>query len=201
MAIGSAPVTTQNDPDEGMPPSPPAGAEIRRGFRAIGVAVSQVAAPLLKRRGGGLLVRLKTDWAHIVGEAWAEVSWPAALGRDGALKLRVLPVAALDLQHRAPLVIEQINLYFGRPVATRLVFVQGPLPLAPPPAAAPPAGSTVPAPRDQRTRGAPEQSLDEHLAQIPDPDLRAALARLGRAVVAAEANMPRGRIAPKPGTE
>jgi hypothetical protein len=183
-------VTTQHDPDQGVPPSPPAGAEIRRGLRAIGVAVSQVAAPLLKRRGGGLLVRLKVDWAHIVGEAWAGVSWPAALGRDGALKLRVLPVAALDLQHRAPLVIERINLYFGRPVATRLVFVQGPLPLAPPASEppAPPVGGAV-------------QSFDEHLAQIPDPDLRAALARLGRAVVAAEADLPRGRIAPKPGTE
>jgi hypothetical protein len=184
-------VTTQHDPDEGVPPSPPAGVEIRRGLHAIGVAVSQVAAPLLKRRGGGLLVRLKADWAHIVGEAWAGVSWPAALGRDGALKLRVLPVAALDLQHRAPLVIEQINLYFGRPVATRLVFVQGPLPLAPPPAAAPPAPPA----------GETMQALDEHLAHIPDPDLRAALARLGRAVVAAEADLPRGRIAPKSGTE
>ncbi|HZU91784.1 MAG TPA: DciA family protein [Stellaceae bacterium] len=183
-------MTAHNDSDDGAPPSLPAGAERRYGFRAIGVAASQVAAPLLKRRGG-LLVRLKLDWAHIVGEAWAEVSWPAALGRDGALKLRVLPTAALDLQHRVPLLIERINLYFGRPVATRLVFVQGPLPLAPAPAPespAPPAGDTV-------------QAFDERLAQIPDPDLRAALARLGRAVGAAAAEPPRGRVAPKPGTQ
>jgi|GEM_PF-982524 hypothetical protein len=167
-----------------------AGVETRHGFRAIGVAVAQVAAPLVKRRGGGLLARLKADWTPIVGEAWARVSWPAALGRDGALKLRVLPAAALDLQHSAPLVIERINLYFGRPVATRLVFVQGPLPFAPPssPSLSPPAAGMT-------------EALDGRLAGICDPDLRAALARLGRAVAAAETAAPRGAVAGEPGTD
>jgi hypothetical protein len=171
-------------------PSPPPEAERRYGLRAIGVAVSQVAAPILKKRGS-LLARLKADWGHIVGETWAGVSWPTGLGRDGTLKLRVLSAAALDLQHRAPLVIEQINLYFGRPVATRLVFVQGPLPLAPPPAplpVAPPPAATA-------------EALDRRLADIPDPDLRAALARLGRAVAAAEAAASRGAVAPESGTD
>jgi hypothetical protein len=162
----------------------------RHGLRALGVAVSQVAAPILKRRAGAL-VRLKSDWPAIVGPAWAPVSWPMALGRDGALRLRVVPAAALDLQHRAPLVIERINLYFGRPVVTRLLFVQGLLPLAPQPAAAPlqPLAAEV------------AQALDRHLAQIPDPDLRAALARLGRAVLAAEAQAPRGAVTPEAGSE
>ena len=173
---------------------PPQGSsavvERRNGFRAIGIAVSQVAAPLVKRRGGGPLVRLKADWAAIVGEAWARVSWPMALGRDGALKLRVLSGAALELQHRAPLVTARINLYFGRPTASRLVLVQGPLPLVPPPAAAP----SLP-------RVAAPAAFDGHLAQIPDPDLRAALARLGRAVAAAEAETSPSAIAPEPGTD
>jgi hypothetical protein len=163
----------------------------RQGLRALGVAVSQVAAPILKRRAG-TLVRLKSDWPAIVGLAWAQVSWPMALGRDGALRLRVVPAAALDLQHRAPLVIERINLYFGRPVATRLLFVQGLLPLAPRPAAAAPA---------QPLAAEAVQALDRHLAQIPDPDLRAALARLGRAVLAAEAQTPRGAVTPEAGSK
>ncbi len=167
-----------------------AQAERRYGFRAIGVAVSQVAAPILKKRGG-LLARLKADWVHIVGEAWAGVSWPMALGRDGALKLRVVSAAALDLQHRTPLVIEQITLYFGRPVATRLVFVQGPLPLAPPPA---------PPPSAPLAAGTAE-ALDRRLAHILDPDLRAALMRLGRAVVAAETEASRGPVAPESATD
>ena len=101
------------------------------GFRAVGVAVSKLTVPIVARRGGGILVRLKAEWAAIVGPDWAEVSWPAALGRDGVLKLRVAPGAALELQHRAPLIIERINLFFGRAVVTRLALVQGPLPLAP----------------------------------------------------------------------
>jgi hypothetical protein len=193
-------MTVESDYNEGSPraPYPPApqgssafpgagsaGAETRSGFRAIGVAVSKVAAPLVKKRGGGLLARIKADWGAIVGETWSQVTWPAALGRDGALKLRVLSVAALDLQHRAPLVIERVNLYFGRPVATRLMIVQGPLPLTPAPAA-PPASPLAAGATDV---------LDKHLAGISDPDLRAALARLGRAVAAAEAEAAREAVA------
>ena len=40
------------------------------------------------------------------------------------------PAAALELQHRAPLLIERVNLFFGRPAVTRLILVQGPLPLS-----------------------------------------------------------------------
>lgn len=147
----------------------------RPGLCAIGIAVSQVAAPILKRRSG-VLARLKADWPEVVGPHWAAVSWPLALGRDGALKLRVLPTAALDLQHRAPLVIERITLYFGRPIAARLLFVQGPLPLAPMPAA-----PGLPPPLAAGAR----EALDRRLADIPDAGLRAALARLGHAVLTA----------------
>src|SRR5947207_761616 len=82
------------------------------GFRAVGVAVSKLTLPIVARRGGGILFRLKAEWAAIVGPDWAEVSWPATLGRDGVLKLRAAPGAALELQHRAPLIIERINLFF-----------------------------------------------------------------------------------------
>ncbi len=143
-----------------------------RGFRAVGVAVSKLTVPIVARRGGGILVRLKADWAAIVGPDWAEVSWPAALGRDGVLKLRVAPGAALEVQHRAPLIIERINQFFGRAVITRLALVQGPLPLA--------ARSSRPVIRPL-SRGEAE-ALDQRLSTIDDPDLRAALAQLGRAV-------------------
>jgi hypothetical protein len=142
------------------------------GFRAVGVAVSKLTVPIVARRGGGILVRLKAEWAAIVGPDWAEVSWPATLGRDGALKLRVRPGAALELQHRAPLIIERVNLFFGRAVVTRLALVQGPLPLA--------SGSMRPVIRPL-SQGAAEV-LDRRLSVITDPDLRAALAQLGRAV-------------------
>jgi hypothetical protein len=146
--------------------------EMRAGFRAIGVAVSRLARPIIARAGGGILVRLKADWAAIVGAQWAEVSWPDGLGRDGALKLRVGSGAAIELQHRAPLMIERINLFFGRTVVSRLVLVQGPLPLT-----ATLAGSGAP-----MLAPAEEGPVEERLSGVADPDLRTALARLGQAM-------------------
>jgi hypothetical protein len=150
--------------------------ERRYGFRAVGVASSPLAALIVNKHGGGILARLKAQWATIVGTDWAAVTWPTALGRDGVLKLRAASGAALDLQHRAPLLIERINLYFGRPVITRLALVQGPLPHAPPPSG-PPLRPLTPT---------EATALDERLAEIADSELRAALARLGRAVIGGE---------------
>ena len=146
------------------------------GFRAVGVAVSKLAAPIVAKRGGGILVRLKAGWATIIGTDWAAVTWPSALGRDGVLKLRAASTAALELQHRAPLLIERINVFFGRPVVTRLVLVQGPLPLDSPPSR----------PGSRRLAAGEAEALDERLSGIADPELRAALGRLGRAVIGSE---------------
>jgi hypothetical protein len=149
--------------------------ERRAGLRALGLAASRVAAPIIRARGGGALSRLKTEWPTIAGAEWANLAWPSALGRDGALKLRVAPAAALELQHRAPLLVERINSFFGRAVAARLVLVQGPLPLAEPARGAPP----------RLVARAEAAALDLRLAAIPDRELREALARLGRRVLAA----------------
>jgi hypothetical protein len=148
--------------------------ERSQGFRAIGVAASRLAIPIIKKRGGGILVRLKAEWGTIVGPAWADVTWPTSLGRDGALKLRAISGAALEVQHRAPLLIERINGFFGRSVITRLAIVQGPLPLA-----SQPAGSSLRPLMPNETK-----ALDERLSDIADTDLREALAQLGRAVIA-----------------
>ena len=148
--------------------------ERRAGLRAAGIVAARVAAPIVARRGGGTLFRLKAEWAAIVGADLAAASWPAALGRDGALKLRVAPAIALDLQHRAPLLIDRINLFFGRQAVARLVLVQGPLPFA----AAP--GPTLP----ETASAEDTTALEARLAGIDDPELRAALARLGQLVLA-----------------
>ena len=154
-------------------PDPAREGERHRGFRAVGVTVSRLAAPIVAKRGGGVLVRLKSQWAAIVGAEWAAVAWPSALGRDGVLRLRAASTAALELQHRAPLLIERINCFFGRSVVTRLALVQGPLPLDSP---------SSERPILTRAAGEPD-ALDERLSEIADPQLRAALDRLGRAVI------------------
>jgi hypothetical protein len=144
--------------------------ERRPGFRAVGVAASRLAVPIIGKRGGGILVRLKSEWAAIVGRDWANVTWPSALGRDGVLKLRTTSAAALEAQHRAPLLIERINGFFGRPVVSRLALVQGPLPPN--------------APLLRSLAPGESKALDDRLAEITDPELRRALAGLGRAVIA-----------------
>ena len=145
-------------------------------MRAAGIAASRVAAPIVARRGGGVLGRLKAEWTAVVGAELAATTWPEALGRDGALKIRVASSVALDLQHRAPWVIERINLFFGPAAVARLVLVQGPRPLPAPPRPAPPAPLTPEA----------AKALDARLAAVADPELRAALAGLGQLVLAAK---------------
>ena len=144
------------------------------GLRAAGIAAARLAVPIVARHGGGVIGRLKAEWAAVVGAELAATTWPEALGRDGALKIRVVSSFALDLQHRAPLVIERINLFFGRPAVARLVLVQGPLPLATRTRRAPPAPLAA---EDAK-------ALDVRLAQVADPELRAALAGLGQLVLA-----------------
>jgi hypothetical protein len=146
------------------------------GFWAVGAAASKLAAPIIAKRGGGILVRLKAEWEAIIGPDWAVVTWPTALARNGVLKLRAASAVALELQHRAPLLIERINLFLGRQVITRLALMQGPLPLAPPP--------TGPLLRALSLSEA--NALNQRLVEIADPQLRAALARLGSAVIGGE---------------
>jgi hypothetical protein len=145
-------------------------------MRAVGVTVSKLAAPIIARRGGGILVRLKTEWAVIVGDDWAAVTWPSALNRDGVLKLCTAFSTALELQHRAPLIIERINLFFGRQAVRRLTLVQGPLPLA-----LMPRGPMIRPLSPSET-----EAIDARLSDVSDPEMRVALARLGRAVAGTE---------------
>ena len=133
---------------------------------------TRLAAPILARHGGGMLARLKAEWPAVVGTDIATATWPQALSRDGALKLRVAAAAALELQHRAPLLIERINLYLGRPAVSRLILVQGPVPLAP--------ATRRDSPPPLRTNEA--EAIEQQIAGIGDSDLRSALARLGKRV-------------------
>jgi hypothetical protein len=151
------------------------GGERRPGFRAAGANLPKIIGPIIARHGGGILARLKAQWGSIVGPELAAATWPEVLARGGTLKLRVAPAKALELQHRAPLVIERVNLFFGRQAVTRLALVQGPLPLPAPP-------SRLPA---RPLLAAEAMALDRQLAGIASNDLRDALAGLGQRVIAA----------------
>jgi hypothetical protein len=149
--------------------------ERRPGFRAAGTSVSKLVGPIVARHGGGVLARLKAEWPAIVGPELAAATWPESLARGGTLKLRIASAKGLEVQHRAPLVIERANLFFGREAITRLTLVQGPLPLPPP---APPPSAPALGPEEIA-------ALDRQLAVVTSPELRDALARLGRRIIAA----------------
>jgi hypothetical protein len=151
--------------------------ERRPGLHPAGTAAARLAGAIVARRGGGILARAKAQWTAIVGAELAALTWPEALGPTGVLKLRVVPGRGLELQHRAPLVIERINAYFGRQVAVRLALVQGNLPLAPPPEA-----------RQRPVSAEDAAAVDRQLVRIADSDLRGALTRLGQAVLASQAS-------------
>ena len=150
-----------------------AASERRPGLRPAGLASTRIVGPIVAQHGGSVLARLKADWPAIVGAELALTTWPEAFARGGTLRLRVAPTAAIAIQHRAPQVMERINLFFGRDAVARLALVQGPLPLPAPAMRAPPR----PLARTEQT------TLDRQLDGIADPELRAALGRLGRSII------------------
>jgi hypothetical protein len=147
--------------------------ERQPGLRPAATVTAQIARPIVAKHGGGVLARLKSEWTAIVGPELAGSAWPEALARGGTLKLRITPANALAIQHSAPLIADRINLFFGREAVTRLALVQGPLPLP-----ATPSG-VLPRP----LAGSEADTLGRQLETVGDPLLRAALDRLGRAVL------------------
>jgi hypothetical protein len=146
--------------------------------RALAVTLGKIVRPTLDRRGRAL-GRLIGARPEIVGEALAADSAPEKLvaargGPGGTLQLRVAPGAALAIQHQEPQLCERINAFLGAGLVSRLRLVQAPL------------GSR------RRVARAPERPADpnrvagigEKVARVDDPELRAALARLGTALAA-----------------
>lgn len=149
--------------------------EKRRGhLRALAAEVPKIAAPVLGKRGFAE-AQLVAQWPDIIGAELARQVTPEKLSfargdrREGTLRLRVASGLALEVQHRAPLILERINAFFGYRAVARLALVQGP-PLRSGPAR--PAG-----PRP--LAAAEATALEARLAAVEDPNLRAALRRLG----------------------
>ncbi|MDE2229012.1 MAG: DUF721 domain-containing protein [Alphaproteobacteria bacterium] len=152
-------------------------------MRALAADVSHIVKPVLGKRGfvEGQLV---AQWAAVVGSDLArrmlpeKLTFPPGQRRDGTLRLRVAPGFALEAQHREPQILERLNAFFGYRALTRLVLVQGSLP------ADRPATS-----RPQRDLAVGERAaLAQRVAGIADAELRAALTRLGEAVIGTAAD-------------
>jgi hypothetical protein len=134
------------------------------------------AAGLLKHHLNGrgfAQVELVTRWAEIAGQTLSQHCFPYRLSQGGAngstLTLVADDRAALELQHQAPKLIDKINTYFGKPAVSKIKVVAGDIPRVPQKRAA------------KRPLSAEEESaLAARLQAVEGPELRAALARLGR---------------------
>ncbi|HEX2137026.1 MAG TPA: DciA family protein [Microvirga sp.] len=127
-----------------------------------------------------------TAWPDIVGERLAAFTLPmklewkrrgAGAERDarpepGTLVVRVESAFALEMQHLAPVVMERVNAHYGWRCVGRIVLKQGPVRRDPPPR------------REARELAEAErQRIGAAVGAIADADLKAALDRLGQAVV------------------
>lgn len=166
----------------GGPTQEKGGGKRGGGPRPLAVTLGGVAKRTLGRRGfaeGGLIA----DWRAVVGAELAVACWPDRISfppgkKDGGtLRIRVAGGLATELQHLTPQLLERINGHFGYRAIDRISILQAPPDQARAPQAVGLARST---PRSDPRR---EDDLATALAAVEDPEIRAALARLGRAMI------------------
>lgn len=143
------------------------------GMRALGTLLPAVAKTAFKQ-GGHALAALATDWDFIVGPELGRQTLPIKLAfapgerRGGTLHIAASGALALELQHLEVQVLERVNGHFGYRAVERIRLVQDVARIeARLRRRAPPSKPRGPAP--------PVDGVD-------DPDLRAALERLGQAL-------------------
>lgn len=148
----------------------------RGGLRAIAAEVPRIAGAALGKRGFGE-AQLVTQWDAVIGPELAaklspeRIAFPRGERRNGTLRLRVASAFAVEAQHLEPVLIERINAFFGYGAVARLAFVQGP-----------PVNAVPPPPTLRKLSAEEQRAIDSRVARVADPELRAALARLGTAI-------------------
>ena len=157
--------------------------------------IDDCIAPALAAQGfaGRAIVSL---WPEIVGERLAarsrplKIDWPRRRPAPGeasepaTMVVRVESAFALEMQHLGPLLVERVNTHLGWRAVGKLVLKQGPVEAPAPKRAPPPLDLAVAA------------RVEQQVAGVADPDLRASLERLGRHVAQkqVEQNIKRGAV-------
>ncbi|MDF2234924.1 DUF721 domain-containing protein [Albimonas sp. CAU 1670] len=171
--------------------SPRGQAEAKRrgvGFLQVG---SLTAAPVREAsaRRGFAETRILFDWVAIAGETLSAHCRPLKIGYSSAafgatLVLEVEGARAAEVEMQGPRIIERVNAHYGYRAISRVRIVQ--------------AGRLSAAARDaapgfaegpsgfERRAAADDAPAPADVAEVEDEGLRAALARLGRRVRAAQ---------------
>ena len=158
----------------------------RKGAQQISEVANDLIDPVLARRAG-INTMLLGSWDEIAGSAFAEcsrpekIAWPRRVsemaGEDGGHQPGTLTIAcegsrALFLSHQQGELIQRINGFFGFPAIRQVRIVQKPV--------------TPPARRRRAPRpltGEAARHLDDLVEGIEGDGLKAALKRLGTAVL------------------
>jgi len=137
------------------------------GPRALGSLVPTITRQTYRKHNPAS-AQLVADWDIIVGPKVASMTVPRRLDR-GVLTISCAGPAAMDLHYMAIEVINRINTHLGGQPVHSLRFTQAGMPRKPP--------QIVPRP--------PEAILEAEaaVADLPDGDLKSALASLGRVVI------------------
>jgi hypothetical protein len=116
------------------------------------------------------------QWDAIAGERLAglckpeRIKWPRTNDqRGGTLTLQAQAGRALDVQYAIPALKERVNQFFGYEAISAIKVVQG-HDLAPP------------APKPAPSSTFSDDTISADLSSISDPELKAALARLGQSL-------------------
>jgi hypothetical protein len=143
---------------------------VRKGPRALLQDARAAASGPFAAHGFGnpqLILR----WRDFAGPALGQMSAPLSLTPDGLLTISADPSVALFLQHQTATIVQRVNLALGPAVVRKVKVVKGRFakPSMPPVRRAPSAAE-----RDW---------VAVRVSGAKDPELRAALERLGQAVL------------------
>ena len=167
-------------------------------MKRLSTFVDDMVEPSARKRGFALS-RLIAHWGEVVGDM---ASWckPVELSlsrnnNDGTLKLSIASGRGPEAQQLAPTIIDRVNASFGYAAVSRITFVQTmtqqpiatvsapshPRTVDPNRATTPESapGSTPELTSETSSGAGDVWTLDEKLARIKSPELRAALRRLG----------------------
>ncbi|MGI4881160.1 MAG: DUF721 domain-containing protein [Janthinobacterium lividum] len=159
---------------ESQPPPARGSSRNGRGARAVSELVPAISGAAF-RRFGFMQNEVVARWAEIVGENYARysspesISFPVGKRSGGTLKVCVTGAFAPMLKHVEPQVIERVNRFFGYAAVARMALRHGDLPAA--------SRRGMPA-----TEGPLSAETSATLREVADPDLRASLESLARAL-------------------
>jgi len=163
---------------------------VKSGTRQISEIANGVLDPVLAKRAG-IDTMLLGMWDDVVGPDFIDctrpdrITWPRRRGMDDAFVPGTLTIAcegarALFLAHQTDQLIERVNILFGFPAIDRVKIVQKAVRL-----------SKQVRPRPAELEPAQVERLDELLVPVENDRLRAALHRLGRAVMSSKGRLHR----------